>query len=247
MAMIANKPMQPHAGRAGGMLSWRQGGMGVTIDVKGLRELYADLAAQGVNLQQALTLAVNKTVRSARTRVTRLIASELALKTSDVRDKNLRMRLANYRSIEASIRVSGRRIPLIRFAARQGKKGVSYRIRRSGGRSTLAGAFIARMPSGHQGVFIRTGSPQMSRTPAAGTSKRLGRRKGMGFLTRPRLPITERFGPSVPMALDKSPEMTSGELLRTLRNELAGNVEVQVRLALQRRQARAAAAAGGGA
>ena len=67
-----------------------------------------------------------------------------------------------------SIITSVKRIPLFDFGARQTKRGVSYNL---GGRKTLAGAFIATMPTGHEGVFMRKGAN--------------------------RLPIQERFGPSL--------------------------------------------------
>ena len=54
----------------------------------------------------------------------------------------------------ATVRVRGRRTPLIDFSARQTRVGVSVRIR---ARKVVKGAFIATMPSGHRGVFRRTG------------------------------------------------------------------------------------------
>jgi hypothetical protein len=59
------------------------------------------------------------------------------------------------------LEITGNRIPLIDFAARgpepsRGRgRGVSYRL--PGGRSRDPHAFIATMPSGHRGVFKRTG------------------------------------------------------------------------------------------
>jgi len=62
------------------------------------------------------------------------------------------------------------RIPLIAFDARETPAGVSYKIS-ADGRKTLPGAFIARMPRGYEGVFVRTGTA--------------------------RLPIAEKFGPAM--------------------------------------------------
>ena len=47
-------------------------------------------------------------------------------------------------------------VPLIHFRARELKRGgVSFQVKKSGGRHVLKHAFIATMPSGHRGVFER--------------------------------------------------------------------------------------------
>ena len=69
----------------------------------------------------------------------------------------------------AQLAASLKRIPLIRWNARQVGRGVSYRLK--GGRGRHPNAFIAAMRSGHRGVFVR------------GTTRGL--------------PIKELFGPSL--------------------------------------------------
>jgi hypothetical protein len=102
------------------------------------------------------------------------VAGETGLRSRDVRDA-IALREASLAKPEASIAASLKRIPLEKFNAKgpqpsRGRgRGVSYRIGPRAGR--LPRAFIAKMPSGHVGVFERR--------------------------TKKRLQIDERFGPSL--------------------------------------------------
>jgi hypothetical protein len=104
----------------------------------------------------------------------------------------------------ARIEVQGRRVPLITFGARgpepsRGKgRGVSYR-NPGGGRSRSPHAFIAKMRSGHRGVFARTGKGQ--------------------------LPIIEQFGPSLVRVFEKFlpglAEHAHAALAKNLKHEIS--------------------------
>lgn len=69
--------------------------------------------------------------------------------------------------LEWAIDVSSKPVPLAAYPHRQGRKGVSVEVN-VGKRTLLEGAFVARMKSGHKGIFKRRGEK--------------------------RLPIEERFG-----------------------------------------------------
>jgi hypothetical protein len=112
------------------------------------------------------------------------VSAAAGLMKKDVR-KAVRLRRASYRRLQAAIRIYNRLMPLVWFHARQTKKGVTFRappgadwaLDYKGGRKgrfLVERAFIARMPRGHVGVFLRRG--------------------------KKRLPIDELFGPS-PMAV----------------------------------------------
>ena len=98
-----------------------------------------------------------------------------------------RIRLADIKRVIKVVRPSGLRmewaievhekpLPLTAYGPRQVRRGVSVGINR-GKRSIVRGGFIARMPSGHRGVFVRRGSD--------------------------RLPIDEQFGSRVVDAVSK--------------------------------------------
>lgn len=127
---------------------------------------------------RAVVRALNRAIGSAQTVEKRAIADDTGLKQADV-VKALTLKKANAGYLTASLSADLKRIPLYAFKARgpfpsRGKgRGVSYSL--PGGRGSIPNAFIATVdsPSGgeHTGVFARAG--------------------------KDRLPIRERFGPSV--------------------------------------------------
>lgn len=68
-------------------------------------------------------------------------------------EKYVEVRLATEGEFEVSIRVTGKQLPLYHFDPRPTKKGVSVKIK--GRRVLIPHAFMARMRSGHVGVFAR--------------------------------------------------------------------------------------------
>lgn len=58
-------------------------------------------------------------------------------------------------------RGKGRSLGVVESPARQVAKGLSIKIRKKGGRTLIRNAFIATMPSGHRGVFVRRGEARL--------------------------------------------------------------------------------------
>lgn len=150
-------------------------------------ELTFDAAKVTAKLQRlrtqtpiAVTRALNKSIASGRTVMAREMSRDLGLKVGDVRDQ-IKVIEASPTRLEAKLSASGKRIPLVAFGASgpepsRGKgRGVSYRLQ--GQRRRISSAFLATMPSGHRGVFLR---------------------KAKG-----RLPIRELLGPSLPKVFIK--------------------------------------------
>jgi|SRR5581483_9990065 len=142
----------------------------IEVRVEGVQQFRDRLAALGANAPLAVSRALNRTMVSIRRKVIRALAQEVSIRQADVAPATTLLR-STARGMTAVIRVSGRRIPLVAFGARQTAAGVTYRLS-AGGRGLVPGSFLATMASGHRGVF---------------------RRKG-----RTRLPILELFGPSLP-------------------------------------------------
>jgi hypothetical protein len=107
------------------------------------------------------------------------------LKVSDIK-RSLTINRASSGNLNAKVIESGRPIPLIKYDARQVSSGVSIDV--LNGRKDIANAFIATMPSGHKGVFIRVGKTHEKVTKRA-------------RVTWNGLSIKELFGPSVPNGL----------------------------------------------
>jgi Prophage minor tail protein Z (GPZ) len=120
-------------------------------------EAYLDRlnALQKPRLDQAVALALVDTAKSGIAKGAGLIARRTGLKSATVKQRIYYdpVRVGDY---QVTIRSSRRPIPLIEFAsARQVGAGVRTSV---WGRSQIIGsAFIATMPSGHRGVYRRTG------------------------------------------------------------------------------------------
>lgn len=100
-----------------------------------------------------------------------------------------------------TIRIFGKRIPLIEFSARQTRAGVTVAVKK-GARKLIPHAFIATMKSGHRGVFVRSfGSGAISGRHLF----RFGRGSRIRPAFDPDLPIAELKTLSVPrMFLEKT-------------------------------------------
>ena len=126
----------------------------------------------GIQLaEKAITRSLNETIKSVKTNASRKVREELTILAKDVK-RELSVRRARRGELEAAVIVTVTPTGLIKFRARQTARGVTVQVKRKGGRKRLPHAFIAKMPSGHRGVFTR--------------------REGVG-----RLPIHERFSTSV--------------------------------------------------
>lgn len=145
------------------------------------------LAAASEMRTTAMVRALNKTAEQVKVAASREVrAAGYGLKASVIKDA-IRIRRASQGNLKAVVVASGRPIPLINFSARETGKGVTVNVQQ--GRKLIAGAFIATMPSGHRGVFVREKG-----------SKHRKVNKG-GKVSWHQLPIRELFGPSVPDGL----------------------------------------------
>jgi hypothetical protein len=159
----------------------------IRVTLEGMKEFQQELYQLGQkDAALAEVRAINRTAQTTQTRSMKLAAEDTGLPLKEVRKSFTRTKATIPRR-EATLIVTGRRIPRYAFDASPkvpGKRragGVSYRGE-GGQRIVVPDAFIARMPSGHIGVYKRK---------AGATS----RRKGAGWTT---LPIFELMGPSLP-------------------------------------------------
>ena len=152
--------------------------------MRSMAQLTRDLRNDFVKAQAR---GLNRTAAAARTQTVREVSADLRIRQKMVRAATSVTR-AQPQKLQASIRVSGKRIPIHEFNARQTRKGVTYRSR--SGRKLILHGFIARMPSGHTGVFKRFGNKvKMTR----------GRFQGQR-----RQPIVELLGPSIPKVFTRA-------------------------------------------
>lgn len=164
-------------------------------------DLRAGIAALRGKFPAAVRRALKRAGTSGRAEMAQLISADTGLSSGAVKNA---VKLEISGDAAVSIVATGGRIPLIQFKARgpepsRGRgRGVSYSL--PGGRALIGNAFIATMPSGHRGVFVR--------------------RSGTG-----RLPIIEQFGPSLVRVFEKfrpqGQERALESLGKNLRSEIS--------------------------
>ncbi|MFW6027876.1 MAG: phage tail protein [bacterium] len=110
----------------------------------------------------AVRKAANHTVGKVNTKAGRLIAERRNLKVGEVK-KGLKPFKQGKASRTAHIEATGRPVSLTKLATKptQKKGGVSVKTRAGKSPTFLEGAFVARMASGHVGVFYRRGKKRL--------------------------------------------------------------------------------------
>lgn len=168
-------------------------------------DLKRAIEATKAKFPAAIARALKRSGDSGRTAMVKLIADDMAIGQKRVR-QDIKVNVIGAAGV--AIVAQGKRIPLIEFNARgpepsRGRgRGVSYKL--PGGRGRIDSAFIATMRSGHRGVFERQ------------------------FDTR--LPIEEKFGPSVVKVFEKYQEQG----VAAAQASLIKNLEHEVQYALRR-------------
>lgn len=131
-------------------------------------------------VQRATVRALNRALTTGKAAVARLVATDMRLKVGVVKDA-IKVRKATPSTLQITLRASLKRIPLMDFAARATKSGVTANL--GGGRASYPHLFLATMlGSGHTGVFGRDPAKFMRKIGPKG-----GRRQA----------IVERFGVSI--------------------------------------------------
>lgn len=149
--------------------------MQITVDYKDeIERVKRELSwMRNKAVDAAANRANNRTAVQVRTEAVRSLGKEIGkatgLSAAGFR-RSMRIIRSTRRTLRAAVVASGRPLPLIGFAARQTTRGVTAAA--WGKRKLYRGAFIARMPTGHRGVYART--------------------------SKKRLPIRELWGPSIP-------------------------------------------------
>lgn len=142
---------------------------------------------------KAIPRALNKLITQAGNQAAREIRKAgYGFKIRDIKAR-MKIKRATEGNPVASIRVYHRAVPLIEFSARQTKQGVTVNVKN--GRKLVKGAFIATMPTGHQGVYIRVGN----------THKKVNKSRGPIWQG---LPIKQLYGPSVAVSFANDTVMT---------------------------------------
>ncbi len=152
----------------------------ITINENQLREAEVLLRSIPGGINKAIAAALNRAAEGGRTDVSRKARERYHVKSKDI-TSTIRLTKAAPDNLSAIVLSSGRPLALTKFKVTPSKPPQKKRtnpiiarvVKGEGGQ--IRGAFVARMQSGHVGVFHRAGQS--------------------------RYPIIQRYGPSVPQML----------------------------------------------
>lgn len=136
--------------------------LSVKVDTRSAKVFLNELnPASGRGVTRATSRALNKTATSVRTEAARMIKKKRDIPVSEIK-RQLSIKKATVRNLEAVVIVSGRAIS-IRHFARHGARGVTVRIEQGAKRTRLERygnkAFVN--PVWRPGVFVRKGKKRL--------------------------------------------------------------------------------------
>lgn len=133
--------------------------IGIEINVAQLARLREAVGKLNKNMGKEIAAAINATAKKTRLEMGKDIRSLVAMKKVTAEAPLGIVRPASRDSFSSTVRLKKtNRLPLKEFAARQDKKGVSYKIGKGGGRKRVNGAFEWKK-IGH--MFIREGNARL--------------------------------------------------------------------------------------
>jgi hypothetical protein len=148
--------------------------------------------------------AISKTLTRVKSLAVRQLARDARIKQKSLR-RDVFVKRPSFKVLAGFVRFKGGRVPIAEMYASQTAKGVTFRGREA--RQLIPGAFTATMPSGHSGIWKRTGSKAKWRQSRSG-----------------RETITELFGPSFWFLWETHPE-TQAEVRRQAGGLLQTEIE----------------------
>lgn len=131
------------------------------IEVKNIEKVEELLKDIPHGTEKAATRAINRTVTTLKKELKKKVSSEYGIKSGDI-EKELQVSKAKYSNLTARIVAKGPTISLHRFFKSNTRKGITVLIKKVDGRKIVSGkpnlvgkAFLAKMRSGHTGIFQR--------------------------------------------------------------------------------------------
>lgn len=208
--------------------------MNIQFDQNQLRDVMAMLSTIDNGAPRAQARAINRTLDGTRSQVVKRVAQEINLTQKVIREHTATLR-ATVDKLTGIVRVTGKPIPLIEYAARQTQRGVTVRVRKQGGRELFPESFIATMPN-KRGARPSATFADLSLDASAGGHTGVFRRVFTGAGRVGRLPIKERYGPGVAMVFHHNAEDdVTQEGADRLARELEHEAEYLLRQATGRR------------
>jgi hypothetical protein len=174
--------------------------MQLTVDSRSRDRAFELLGKK--NATKACVRALNRSIASARTLAVKVVRQDMGLKAGVVRDRITVIKATASRQI-ARLAATTERTPLINFNAKALKRGGVKAKLPSPGKGRYPNAFIAKMPSGHIGVYQRAG--------------------------KPRLPIYELRGPSVAQSVTRHADDINAKAAEVFQKNFDHEVQYRLR------------------
>lgn len=178
------------------------------------KALERKLANMSRSLPSVISRGINRTAKDSQSRIVNKLSFITKFKPSILK-KVITLFKATQKRLQATISLRRKRIPAIALAPRRTTVGVTYQDIKE--RKLIEHGFIAKMPTGHKGVF---------------------RRKYSGGKMVGRLPIKEMYGPALPEIFRESEELAVKEMANT-QQELLKNIQLEVQALLSKKAAKA--------
>jgi len=131
----------------------------ITVDDREVKKLIKSLNKD--QRQTALVRSINRALGGIQTDTNKSVRKELNVTTRTVKE-TFKLKKANKGDISASLKSTGKPINFydkktgkLNFSGRQTKKGMAFTIKKGRGRQKFKSAFVATMPTGFRGVFVR--------------------------------------------------------------------------------------------
>lgn len=182
--------------------------------------------------------AIRRAATTVQTEARKVARAELNLRATPINEAvraTGRQGRKGGESIYEDVRVKAKPIKAVDYLGeRQTKLGVTVQFLRSRGRRLLPGTFIARMATGHVGIFVRRRSSatrDRSATPLRGSIKH------RGTTYRPELPIRELEGKAVVSVINDPTRLAA--LLGIAKARMIEVMRQEIRFRISKRAERA--------
>ena len=131
----------------------------ISASVKGTKRVEKLLRQHTTTMENAMVKAINDTTKNLRTEASKIIRADLNV-TKQKLDVRLRRHRAKKGKIYSTFYIMSRKpIPLGAFGGkRQGKKGVTVKVRKGGKGLKVPGAFGPKIPKLYKNVYRRVGA-----------------------------------------------------------------------------------------
>ena len=126
--------------------------LSVATNAKQIAREFGDLSDDKV--RRGVSAAIKRTLPAMRKRAIEAVREEYTVKAKELKARAFTIRNPSPRRLIGELILTGTRLRVYAFGAKQRSAGVQVEIRK-GVKKIIAHSFIARMPNDHRGVFSR--------------------------------------------------------------------------------------------